>query len=61
MEKIIFVELLDRREHLQQRFRIESFPLTIGRAYTNDIILEDRHVSPEHVRIRLDEDGKLVA
>ncbi len=48
MERVIFVEVLDRRGEVQRRERVESFPLRIGRAYDNDLILEDPHVCPAH-------------
>lgn len=31
--------------------RLERFPVTLGRGYHNDIILDDAHLNAEHVRI----------
>jgi hypothetical protein len=39
---------------------VERLPATIGRAYTNDVILDDRHVDPQHARLTVDEQGALV-
>lgn len=61
MERVIVAEVLDRRGHVRSRVRIDRFPFRIGRAYTNDLILDDPHVSPEHVRIELDSAGDVVA
>lgn len=60
MERVVFVEVLDRRGRVRERTRVESFPATIGRAYSNDVIVADRYVSPTHVAIRETEDGELV-
>lgn len=57
MEKVIYAEILDRRSRVKNRIKIDKFPATIGRAYTNDVIIDDRYVCPEHVRITLDDSG----
>ena len=46
-----FLEILDRRGRVAHRHRLVSLPVTIGRAYSNDIILDDPYVSPQHVRL----------
>lgn len=53
------IEVLDRLGRVKERVRAESFPITIGRAYSCEVILDDRYVSPEHVRIDCDEDGRV--
>lgn len=60
MERVVFVEVLDRRGRVRERTRIASFPAYIGRAYSNDVIIPDRYVSPTHVAIREEDDGHLV-
>lgn len=60
MGKIVFVELLDRRGHVRERFRLETFPASIGRAYSNTVIIDDRLACPEHLRVYLDEQGAMV-
>ena len=60
MERVVFVEVLDRRGRVRERTRVESFPATIGRAYSNDVIVADRYVSPTHVAIRETEEGELL-
>lgn len=61
METVVFVEVLDRRGRVRERTRLDSFPATIGRAYTNSVIVDDSHVCPEHVRIAQGDDGALFA
>lgn len=60
MDRLIFVEVLDRRGRVVQRARLDALPATVGRGYRNTVILDDRYVSPEHVRIALADDGSLV-
>jgi hypothetical protein len=52
MEPLTFVEILDKRGHVMQRLRVERLPATIGRAYTNDVILDDPFVSAEAAKAR---------
>jgi hypothetical protein len=60
MEALILAEVLDRRGHVLQRVRVGQLPFRIGRAYANDLILDDPHVSPLHARLERDERGGLV-
>lgn len=57
MDRVIIVEVRDRRLRLLSRQRVERFPVRIGRAYDNDIILDDRHVDAHHAALSLDDDG----
>ena len=57
MEQII---LEIQANGLNQYHHIDEFPVTIGRAYDNDIILSDRSISAHHVIIECSEQGKLV-
>lgn len=45
---------------LHQYHRLEQFPVHIGRAFDNDIILSDHTVSPHHLRLERDAAGQLV-
>lgn len=60
MDRVIIVEVRDRRLHLLARQRVDQFPVRIGRAYDNDIILDDRHVDAHHAALSLDADGVVV-
>lgn len=57
MDRVILVEVRDRRMHLRARQRLAHFPAAIGRAYDNDIIVDDRHVDAHHALLSLDDDG----
>jgi hypothetical protein len=58
---VIFVEVLDRRGHVAARVRLDTLPAVVGRGYGGAVILDDRYVSPEHLRITRDDAGALVA
>ncbi len=51
----IILELLDRFGKVKQRHVIDQFPCKIGRAYDNDIILDDPFISPHHADITCQE------
>jgi hypothetical protein len=56
---VIVVEVLDRRGRVRERVRLGRLPAFVGRAYTNDVVLEDRFVSPRHCAIRETESGEM--
>jgi hypothetical protein len=58
---MIWVEILSRQRDVLTRHRIAGDVLSIGRGYGNDVVLDDPHVAADHLRIRRDEDGALVA
>ena len=60
MGKIAFVEILDKRGNVRERIRVDSFPATAGRSYANAVIVDDRQVSPEHLRLSLDGEGAIL-
>lgn len=55
----MFVEVLGRRGDVVQRVKIAQLPATIGRAWSNDVILQDPHVDALHARLVADETGAL--
>jgi FHA domain len=57
----LIVEVLDRAGRVRERARVDSFPFVIGRSYSCGLILDDRFVSPEHLRLERDPDGALWA
>ena len=54
-----FLEVLARNGDVKHRQCVESLPISIGRAYDNGFILDDRHTSPHHAVVDLDQDGAL--
>ncbi len=51
------VDVLDRDGHPRQTFTVTAWPLRIGRALDNDIVLGDVHVAPHHLSIAPDATG----
>lgn len=60
MDRVILAEVLDRHGDVRQRVRIERLPFSIGRAYTNDLILDDPHVCPQHACLEHGETGEVL-
>ena len=61
MARVVLLEILDQRGGVRSRTRLSSFPASIGRAYDNDVIVDDPHVDPHHFRLTELEDGTLAA
>ena len=53
----IVVEIVNRAHKTIERQRFKG-PVTIGRAFDNDFVLSDTHVSPNHAIIKEDDDGR---
>ncbi len=61
-EPAIWVEILSRLHHdVAARYRFIDTPITVGRAYDNDVVVDDPHVAAHHLRITRSENGALVA
>ena len=61
MAPLGYIEILDAKGNVSERVRVESFPIHIGRAYTNDIVVDDPYVCPMHLTIESEEGGRLIA
>jgi hypothetical protein len=59
MEPVMWLELLSRHHDVTQRHRCAGPAIRIGRAYDNDVVLDDPHVAPHHLRLSLAESGWL--
>jgi FHA domain len=60
MTGIYFVEILNHSGDVQSRQRLTTLPIRIGRAYDNDVILDDLHTAAHHALVDINEDGALV-
>lgn len=60
-DEAIWVEVLGRHRGVAMRHRCAGRVVRIGRAYSNDVVLDDPYVAPEHLHIVRDETGALVA
>ncbi|MDR0275222.1 MAG: FHA domain-containing protein [Burkholderiaceae bacterium] len=57
MDQVIWIEVLARQRETVTRQRVSGPLVTIGRAYDNDIVLDDPHVAPHHLRLLRGPDG----
>ncbi len=60
MAQPVIVEVLDDQGRVRHRSAVHGLPATIGRAYSNDVILDDPYVCPRHARIARSGRGALV-
>lgn len=51
------LEVVDRDDHVRQAWPIAAWPIRVGRALDNEIVLTDPHVAPHHFRIEEGADG----
>ncbi len=58
---MIWIEILSRHRDVAARHRCEGAEVHIGRAYDNDVIVDDPYVAARHLRVFRDADGTLVA
>ena len=58
---MFWVEVLSRHGDVGARQRCDGHEIRVGRAYDNDVVLDDPHVAPHHARIVQDDSGRLVA
>jgi len=59
MAEVIWVEVQARPNEPPVRHRLTQTEIRVGRAYDNDIVLDDPHVAPAHLRLFRDETGAL--
>ncbi len=60
MSQPVFIELLTPDGEVITRTRCMHLPIRIGRAYDNDIILDDQHTAAHHAQIELNQLDELV-
>ena len=61
MEEVIWIEVLSRSREVIARHRCLGSDIRVGRAYDNDLVLDDPYVAPQHLRIWRSEAGNWVA
>jgi hypothetical protein len=57
VSRIALLEVLDRDGHVKHYLPISGWPVSVGRSLDNDLVLDDAHVAPRHLRIDADETG----
>ena len=61
MGAMMWIEVLSHHGDVATRVPIEREEARIGRAFDNDVVVDDPHVAPHHLRIYRGDDGELVA
>lgn len=61
MELRALIDVFDGDDHFVQRLHVAAWPLRIGRALDNDLVLDDPFVAAHHAEIAPDETGTLSA
>lgn len=60
MRAPFYVEILSGNRDVRHRQQVDSLPIRIGRAYDNEVILDDPHVSAHHAVVEQAADDGLV-
>jgi hypothetical protein len=55
---LALLEVLERDGRVRRSVPVAAWPLTLGRALDNDVVLDDPHVAPHHLRIEPGADGQ---
>lgn len=58
-ERVALIEWLDRDGHVQRSADVQRWPLHLGRALDNTVVLDDPHVAAHHATVDLDAEGRL--
>ena len=58
-ERLALIEILERDGRVRQQASVSAWPLAIGRALDNDLVLDDPHVAAHHAVLETDADGRL--
>jgi hypothetical protein len=61
MDEVTWIEASPRHRDQVQRQRVEGRVVRVGRAWDNDLVLDDPHVAAHHARIERDDDGRWFA
>ena len=57
--RLALIELVEREGHPARLVDVCAWPLSLGRALDNDIVLDDPHVAAHHAKLELAEDGRI--
>jgi hypothetical protein len=60
-QEVVWIEVVSRGRDVLARHRCVGPEILVGRAYDNDVVLDDPYVAPHHLRIRRNEGGAWVA
>lgn len=54
-DRIALIELLERDGRVRRAVPVHRWPVTLGRAFDNDVVIDDPHVAAHHMAIAEDE------
>lgn len=57
--RLALIELLERDGRVSRVLDVHAWPLSMGRALDNDLVIDDPHVAPHHATLRPDGEGAL--
>lgn len=55
----VAIEIVTRGEKVLSLHKFSGQKVTIGRAYDNDLVLQEEHICPHHATLSLDENGDM--
>jgi len=58
-DRVALIEWLDRDGHVQRCADVAAWPLSLGRALDNTVVLDDPFVAAHHARVAPDDSGQL--
>lgn len=58
--RLALIELLGRDGQVARTVDVWRWPLTLGRALDNDLVIDDPHLAPQHARLAQGDDGQLL-
>lgn len=62
MDEVTWIEVLTRQRDVAARQRFDGRNvITVGRAYDNDVVIDDAHVAAHHLRLVQGDDGMWIA
>ena len=57
--RLALIEVLERDGRVRQAVPVWRWPVAIGRAFDNDVVLDDAFVAPRHARLDVDAQGEV--
>lgn len=58
-DTLALLEVLDRDGSVRQCLRVQAWPLRVGRALDNDLVLDDPYTAAHHFSLAPDDEGRL--
>ena len=58
-DRVALIEVLERDGRVRRGFLVPRWPVSLGRALDNDLVIDDPHVAAHHCRIEQGGDGAL--